>query len=75
MTPSINGILFVLSALFGLNTVFIAEESKLILDLESKTATIEYFDVKTPIQVIEYAEEGLKSIEQGVVFPSGQAWL
>lgn len=66
MIPPLNQILFFLSTLFGLQAVFVAEQTNLTIDFESKTAIIEYLDIKTPTQAIEYAEEGLKTIDNAV---------
>lgn len=68
MIPALNGILFFITILFGLNTVFIAEQTHLTLDFESKTGTIEYFDLKTPSEAAEYAEEGLNKIDNSTKF-------
>lgn len=69
MIPALNEILFMLSALFGLSTVFVAEETKLVLDLESKMGRIEHVDLKTPIQALQYAEDGLNKIDKATRFP------
>lgn len=68
MIITLNEILFLFSTLFGLDTVFIAEETKLILDLESKTGTIEYINLQTPTQFAKYAETGLNKIEESAKF-------
>lgn len=68
MVPAFNEILFLLSTLFGLNTVFFAEQTKLTLDLELKTGTIEYLDLNTLTQAVEYAAAGLKKIDNSAKF-------
>lgn len=68
MIPVLNQFLFFLTTLFGLNTVFVAEQTHLTLDFESNTGTIEYFDLRTPTQAAEYAEQGLNKIDNSTEF-------
>lgn len=68
MIPALNEILFLLATLFGLNTVFVAEETKLLLNLEAQTVTIEYKDLKTPKEAVSYTSEELNTIDSAKSF-------
>ncbi len=68
MIPSLNNILFLLSTLFGLDVAFIPEETNLYIDFETKTGTIEYIDLQTPILASEYASDGLSTIRNAEGF-------
>lgn len=74
MVPVLNQVLFFFSTLFGIQTVFVAEQTNLTIDFESKIAIIEYLDLKTSTQATEhveyaeYAEEELRKIDKFVNF-------
>ncbi len=71
MTSPLNIILFMLSTLFGLETVFVAERTHLILDFESRTGSIEYLNLMTPVQAAAYADDGLNRVNNSVDFIKG----
>lgn len=75
MIPALNQILFLFSTLFGLNTPFIAEEAIMNLNLESKTATIEFLDLKTLTEAVTTAEQGLNEIDNATSFDEHFAQL
>ena len=75
MVPALNVILFMLSTLFGLNTVFVAERTNLVLDFGSKTGSIEYFNLMAPVQVVDYAKVGLQEIDKKTEFFDGYIGL
>jgi len=68
MIPAINEILFYLTTLFALNTVFVSEQTKVTIDIENKTVQIEYIDLMTPRMAVDHAETGLKEIEKATDF-------
>lgn len=68
MIPTLNEVLFVLTTLFGLNTVFVAEQTHLTLDFNHNTGRIEYFDLRTPNQATEHVKLGLDQISNSNEF-------
>jgi len=57
-----------LTALFIPKPVFVAQETKLNLNLESKTVTIEYKDLTTSNDAAAFARNGLNEIEEATGF-------
>ena len=75
MIPSVSQVLFFFSYLFSIPFTFVAEKSVLTIDLENKKAKIEYFNLATPNEVINEAQDGLIAIDSETQFDESYAHL
>jgi len=75
MVSPYTQVFFHFAFLFSTYFTFVSEESIIAIDLAKKEIRIEYIDLKTPKEVVDQAETGLKLLNEASEFDESYAFL